>query len=590
HSHSSSHSMGPSRKRCMTSDDIIPSYILASGALVPTRADLLPPQKMFRDSISPTQFESDTKMPEGHVSPTPHDAMLTRWRSRVASRSSSPTTSTLKIPTASILPAPCAVIAPSTDIILPVYAPPKIHRRRAILIRHGQDIPIVRLYSTYPGGPCRALTVRKSVIPLPSHRLAMRYTSYHLDRFTSRSSSSHSSSDHSSSERSILGHSVSRHTPPVTTIADLSAPLRFVYPPLARTPRYNEANRHWRSAPLSTMYPSTTSESLIGDSSSESSAGPSCKRCRSPDATVTSSIHALRALVPSHADPLPPCKRFRDSTSLEDSVEEDIDTDVSAYIKVDAIAVEVAADMDVETGVNAGIGMGVDVRVDLKDEVESSDRCTMEVRVDVVAGIDIPNGMLMPDVVERLEQVEEVVQDIYGHVIEIPLKGQLKNSLTNVAEVLVAYEENHAPELAVESQSQNGDDNDKGNFGGNGNRNGRGNGDENGGGNGIKNGGGNGNGNPNMNDRGVMPVVRECTYHDSVKCQPLNFKGTEGVVRLTRWFGKMETVFYISNCPERYQVKYATCTLLNSALSWWNAHKRIIGADVALERAYEAYD
>ncbi|GKF58387.1 hypothetical protein Tco_0171924 [Tanacetum coccineum] len=28
-----------------------------------------------------------------------------------------------------------------------------------------------------------------------------------------------------------------------------------------------------------------------------------------------------------------------------------------------------------------------------------------------------------------------------------------------------------------------------------------------------------------------------------------------GVVRLTRWFKKMETVFHISNCPEKYQVK-----------------------------------
>nr|GFC24934.1 hypothetical protein [Tanacetum cinerariifolium] len=28
----------------------------------------------------------------------------------------------------------------------------------------------------------------------------------------------------------------------------------------------------------------------------------------------------------------------------------------------------------------------------------------------------------MPNVVERLEQVEEVVQDIYGHVMEIPLQ------------------------------------------------------------------------------------------------------------------------------------------------------------------------
>ncbi|GJU42212.1 putative reverse transcriptase domain-containing protein [Tanacetum coccineum] len=43
----------------------------------------------------------------------------------------------------------------------------------------------------------------------------------------------------------------------------------------------------------------------------------------------------------------------------------------------------------------------------------------------------------------------------------------------------------------------------------------------------------------------------------------------------------MEMVFHISNCPEKYQVKYATCTLLNSALTWWNSHKRIIEIEAA---------
>ncbi|GKF66423.1 hypothetical protein Tco_0192940, partial [Tanacetum coccineum] len=105
--------------------------------------------------------------------------------------------------------------------------------------------PISRLYRTYLGGPCRALTARKSVRPLPSHRLALMYTSHHLDRFTSGSSSSHSSSDHSSSGHSISGHSLPGHSPPDTTVANSSTPLRFVHPPLARTPRCSEAYLHW---------------------------------------------------------------------------------------------------------------------------------------------------------------------------------------------------------------------------------------------------------------------------------------------------------------------------------------------------------
>ncbi|GJZ55222.1 putative reverse transcriptase domain-containing protein [Tanacetum coccineum] len=43
----------------------------------------------------------------------------------------------------------------------------------------------------------------------------------------------------------------------------------------------------------------------------------------------------------------------------------------------------------------------------------------------------------------------------------------------------------------------------------------------------------------------------------------------------------MEIMFNISNCPLKYQVKYATCTLQDNALTWWNTHKRTIGVDAA---------
>ncbi|GJS67572.1 putative reverse transcriptase domain-containing protein [Tanacetum coccineum] len=48
----------------------------------------------------------------------------------------------------------------------------------------------------------------------------------------------------------------------------------------------------------------------------------------------------------------------------------------------------------------------------------------------------------------------------------------------------------------------------------------------------------------------------------------------------------METVFHISNCPEKYQVKYATYTLLNSALTWWNSYKRTIGIEDAYAKSW----
>nr|GFA79005.1 hypothetical protein [Tanacetum cinerariifolium] len=82
-------------------------------------------------------------------------------------------------------------------------------------------------------------------------------------------------------------------------------------------------------------------------------------------------------------------------------------------------------------------------------------------------------------------------------------------------------------------------------------------GNENGGngwnGNGDNGGNGNeGNGNHGMNYGGFMPMARECTFQDFLKCKPHTFSGTEGVVRLTR-----------------------------CALTWWNSHKSTIGVDAA---------
>ncbi|GJT69572.1 putative reverse transcriptase domain-containing protein, partial [Tanacetum coccineum] len=71
-----------------------------------------------------------------------------------------------------------------------------------------------------------------------------------------------------------------------------------------------------------------------------------------------------------------------------------------------------------------------------------------------------------------------------------------------------------------------------------------------------------GNENRNVNGRGDRTVAREYTYQDFMKCQPLSFKGTEGVVGSIRWSEKMETVFHISKCPERYQVKFQELTMM----------------------------
>ncbi|GJU52818.1 reverse transcriptase domain-containing protein [Tanacetum coccineum] len=43
----------------------------------------------------------------------------------------------------------------------------------------------------------------------------------------------------------------------------------------------------------------------------------------------------------------------------------------------------------------------------------------------------------------------------------------------------------------------------------------------------------------------------------------------------------MESVFHISGCAIDNQVKFATCTLLGAALTWWNGHVRTLGHDAA---------
>nr|GEY06358.1 hypothetical protein [Tanacetum cinerariifolium] len=68
----------------------------------------------------------------------------------------------------------------------------------------------------------------------------------------------------------------------------------------------------------------------------------------------------------------------------------------------------------------------------------------------------------------------------------------------------------------------------------------------------------------NNNDSGMggrrqMNTLRECTYTDFLKCQPMSFQGTKGVIGLTR-----------------------------CALTWWNSHMRAVGQDVAYAMPWSA--
>ncbi|GKC38941.1 reverse transcriptase domain-containing protein [Tanacetum coccineum] len=59
------------------------------------------------------------------------------------------------------------------------------------------------------------------------------------------------------------------------------------------------------------------------------------------------------------------------------------------------------------------------------------------------------------------------------------------------------------------------------------------------------------------------------------------FNGMEGAVDLIRWFERTESVFSHSNCAEENKVTFATSTLTNDALSWWNAYAQPIRIEQA---------
>nr|GEX85262.1 hypothetical protein [Tanacetum cinerariifolium] len=81
--------------------------------------------------------------------------------------------------------------------------------------------------------------------------------------------------------------------------------------------------------------------------------------------------------------------------------------------------------------------------------------------------------------------------------------------------------------------------------------------------------------------RNTTPEVRSCTYKNFMNCNSYTFSGTEGVVGMCRWFEKLESFFWISNCSEENKVKFATCTLQGRALTWWNAYVQSMGINVS---------
>ncbi|GJY10421.1 hypothetical protein Tco_0378606 [Tanacetum coccineum] len=300
--------------------------------------------------------------------------------------------------------------------------------------------------------------------------------------------------------------------------------------------------------------------------SSSRSIGPSRKRCRFPVDSVPSSTLVIGSLAPTRTDHLPPRKRFRDSYSFEASIEEDIE--------IDPIKTEV----DMELGIGDGDDVRDHIKIDPRDvrddteeyEANTSAGDTVEVGIDSMSAPIVEEEIVEPagedssgtrdgiirsfkDIsidlidVRRLEADQLIARGQRVSMIEridslrlenlkvramLDIERDRVNSLR--LHMSLSQEEfrqnNQRVDAALEARRVNrdlklgnGNDNGGGDSNGNGTRNGN-------------NGGDNGDSNEsrNVNGRGDRPVARECTYQDFMKCQPLSFKGTEGVVGLIR--------------------------------------------------------
>nr|GEW00113.1 reverse transcriptase domain-containing protein [Tanacetum cinerariifolium] len=454
-------------------------------------------------------------------------------------------------------------------------------RRRVMILAPGQPIPHGRLYRYHPNGPVHMMTARKRVGLLPTHHLATRHSvDYSFSYNFTLDDSSRDSSSSSSSETSSDS--------PSDDLFDSSLSLSSSDHSLPALPSGTRSSYH-----LCSLVPSIPRSHAAAERPSQSSVvGHSRKRNRSPTTSIPRSSPILGALSPACADLLPPPKRIRSSNfgGDEPRLKQDINPDIQVEIN------ECIPYVDALRG--KGIDATVVVEVVDREEIETCTRGLVEVRVERVTRAAIPDDILEPaQEAGAIEAIEGIQRD-QGHMIVVTgqhsvvlsegigelerdnmrLRGTLDvasqsfltleegvTTMTNtrsgatmtheavnelierrVAEALEARDATRNLEPLVEGGGKQEDRNgvNRNEVNGNGgNGNGRGNENE----NGNRHGGGNGH-----NFGGLMHVARECTYQDFLKCQPLNFNRTEGVVGLTRY-----------------------------ALTWWNWHKRAIGFKAA---------
>ncbi|GJR95122.1 putative reverse transcriptase domain-containing protein [Tanacetum coccineum] len=386
--------------------------------------------------------------------------------------------------------------SPSDFPIAPITAPPGTRRRAAILIRPGEAIPLGQLYHTHPNGPWRVMTARKRVRPLPARRLAR-------SRVSPRSSNHHPSSASSSSDHSPV------HSSGFDALDSYSS----------------EASME-EDIEVGTAEAEVGLELVIGD-----------------EIVVRDRVKI---------DP----KDDRD-----DAEEYEADTSVGGTIKVgiDPMSVPV---VDEESEEPAGgdssdssctrdgsVRLVEDMKIDLGNVLEEGQMLASTKRLRMIKRIEslrLENLKVRAMLDVERDRVDSLrLHMSYSHeefrevrrerdVVRRRLRRTMTNTRSGMTSAAIKEMINQHVIAALNVHEANRNRRlENGNGGGDGNGDGNGGGDGNGNGNG-NNGGNNGDGNENRD---------------------VNRRGTEGVVGLIRWSEKMESVFHISNYPERYQME-----------------------------------
>nr|GEZ14203.1 retrovirus-related Pol polyprotein from transposon 17.6 [Tanacetum cinerariifolium] len=372
--------------------------------------------------------------------------------------------------------------------IVHVTAPPRTRRRVAILIRPDEAIPLGRPYRTHLDGPRRVITVKKRVGPFPARRLAWRRVS--------PCSSDHRPSFSCPPTDSSLVYS-----------SGFDAPDQAHYGSLTRvvSPRLESSS-------------GDSSERPLHLSSHFARPRPSRKRCRSSADYVPLSTPVTGSLAPTRADLLPPRKRLRDSYSSKTSMKEDTE--------IDTTEIEDGRELDIVDGDDVRDHIEVDSRDD-REEFEASAGDTIVFGIDLRSVLTVDKEIVKPvgvdsssslgtrdgtvrSVEDILIDLDDAVHNFYHHMSKVRtdriVRIEAVQRRLEAGQLITSRERAEMTERIKSLRTRDG--------------------------------------------RGDMHVARECTYQDFMKCQPLNFKGTEDVVGLLRWCEKMETVFHISDCPE----------------------------------------